>query len=132
MTDKILIERSVMEQVLKVLEYAANDVLTGRNAATALRAALEQPQVEQEPVAWISPNALEWITLESEKVVKLTRKAQPEYDFTEPLYTHPQPPHQPVTNELMDIGWELYGSSDAYQAWCMAVEWTERAHGIKE
>ncbi len=51
----------------------------------------QQPQVEQEPVAWISPSALECSTRESEKVVKLTRKAQPEYDFTEPLYTHPQP-----------------------------------------
>ena len=49
-----------------------------------------QPQGEQEPFAWISPRALEWGARQSEKVVKLTCKAQPEYDFTEPLYTHPQ------------------------------------------
>lgn len=44
MTDNMLIDRTVVEQALKVLEYAANDVLTGRNVAEALRAALDQPQ----------------------------------------------------------------------------------------
>lgn len=39
----VTLPREVVEQALKVLEYAANDVLTGRNAATELRAALEQP-----------------------------------------------------------------------------------------
>ena len=33
----VTLPREVVEQALKVLEYAANDVLTGRNAATALR-----------------------------------------------------------------------------------------------
>jgi len=139
---KILVDKAVLEQALDALEdgieynsygdpYSEEDMAL-QTAGKNIRAALEQPQIEQEPVAWISPSALEWITRESEKVVKLTRKAQPEYDFTEPLYTNPQPPHQPVTNEQMDIGWELHGSSDAYQAWCMTVEWTERAHNIKE
>lgn len=57
---------------------------------TEQSSAVQQPQGEQEPFAWISPRALEWGTRQSEKVVKLTCKAQPEYDFTEPLYTHPQ------------------------------------------
>ena len=51
----VTLPREVVEQALKVLEYAANDVLTGRNAATALRAALEQPQVEQKPAGSTSP-----------------------------------------------------------------------------
>ena len=46
-----------------------------------------------------------------------------------PLYTHPQP-RQPLTTEMADLGWELHGSSDAYQAWYLAIEWTERTHGI--
>ena len=39
----VTLPREVVKRALKVLEYAANDVLTGRNAATELRAALEQP-----------------------------------------------------------------------------------------
>lgn len=46
-------------------------------------------------------SALEWGTRQSEKVVKLTCKAQPEYDFTEPLYTHPQP-RQPLMDEQIN------------------------------
>ena len=98
----VTLPREVVTQALDALEgcrveydYHGNPVDASDqdviNARTVLRAALEQPQGEQEPVAWISPSALEWSTRESEKVVKLTRKAQPEYDFTEPLYTHPQP-----------------------------------------
>ena len=45
------------------------------------------------------------------------------------LYTHPQH-RQPLTTEMADLGWELHGSSDAYQAWYLAIEWTERTHGI--
>lgn len=45
------------------------------------------------------------------------------------LYTRPQP-RQPLTDEMVELGWELHGSSDAYQAWSLAVEWTERVHGI--
>lgn len=41
-------------------------------------------------------------------------------------------PRQPLTTEMAELGWKLYGSSDAYQTWHMAVEWTERAHGICE
>lgn len=42
----VTIPCEVVEQTLKVLEYAANDVLTGRNAAVALREALERPQTD--------------------------------------------------------------------------------------
>ena len=71
---------------------------------TLPREVVEQPQVEQKPFAWISPRALEWGTRQSEKVVKLTCKAQPEYDFTEPLYTHPQPQaeQEPVGYEYVE------------------------------
>lgn len=58
MTDKILIDRSVVEQALEAL-FMYKPMVTGvtfqhgLDAMQALRAALEQPQVEQEPVAWI-------------------------------------------------------------------------------
>jgi len=50
-----------------------------------------------EPVAWTT--GLNWRTdtrCQSEMVVKLTRKSQPEYGFTQPLYTHPSSPEGTV------------------------------------
>ena len=93
-----------------------------------------QPQGEQKPFAWISPRALEWGTRQSEKVVKLTCEAQPEYDFTEPLYTHPQPKREPLTNEQVKAG--LIHSieyTDARErcAFNIGVRFAEHSHGIK-
>ena len=93
-----------------------------------------QPQGKQEPAAWISPRALEWGTRQSEKVVKLTCEAQPEYDFTEPLYTHPQPKREPLTNEQVKAGLiHLIEYTDARErcAFNIGVRFAERAHGIK-
>ena len=91
----VTLPREVVEQALKVLEYAANDVLTGRNAATALRAALEQPQVGQEPVARVVGTGhlgghFDWCKpgLES-----------PDLPSGTPLYTHPKPQCEPLTGE---------------------------------
>lgn len=50
-----------------------------------------------EPVAWTT--GLNWRTdtrCQSEMVVKLTRKSQPEYGFTQPIYTVPSPPEGTV------------------------------------
>ena len=101
MTEKfVTLPREVVERTLEALSLALSDVDWRKDSPTqpvihkaynATCAAMEQPQDEQKPFAWISPRALEWGTRQSEKVVKLTCKAQPEYDFTEPLYTHPQP-----------------------------------------
>ena len=55
---KITIDRSVVEQALEAL-FMYKPMVTGvtfqhgLGAMQALRAALEQPQVEQEPAAWI-------------------------------------------------------------------------------
>ena len=58
MTDTITLPRSVVEQALEAFEDHAKQYPHMQkgytvDAANALRAALEQPQVEQEPVAWI-------------------------------------------------------------------------------
>ena len=77
------------------------------------------PAVAGEPVAWTT--GLNWRTdtrCQSEMAVKLTRKSQPEYGFTQPLYTHPSSPEgmaggwialpgtlpKPGTPVLLDIG----------------------------
>ena len=52
---------------------------------------------QQEPVAFGKANAFAWEDKQSERVVKLTRKAQPEHGFTEPLYTRPQA-REPLTD----------------------------------
>ena len=91
----VTLPREVVEQALEALREAQmlmerfQDEKLRRSAMEELRAVLEQPQGEREPFAWISPRALEWGTRQSEKVVKLSCKAQPEYDFTAPLYTRP-------------------------------------------
>ena len=68
MTDKITIDRAVVEQALvTLLMYRPSLVkfgLTfrhGNDAIDALRAALEQPQVEQEPALWIRRETLEQV-----------------------------------------------------------------------
>ena len=95
--------------------------------------ATKQPQVEQEPVAWINPGAMEWGKRQCEKVLKLTRKAQPEYDFTEPLYTRP-PARQPLTDAQIDDHMLalLYDGEDLPDPWDFkrGVRAAERAHGI--
>ena len=118
--EKIMTDRSLIVLALDALDELnySNSTESAEyqyyEATKLLRAALEQPQIEQEPVAWISPSALEWITRESEKVIKLTRKAQPEYDFTKPLYIHPQPPRQPLVAELQDAFFEGFCAVETY------------------
>jgi hypothetical protein len=57
-------------------EYDAHDVLE------VLEAALEQPEQEQEPVAW-----RHWLLVDGERFPQLT--LVPRTDIDEPLYTHP-------------------------------------------
>lgn len=142
---KITIERSVVEQALEALEHHVEQtrpIYKTTMALEALIAALEQPDIEipaSVPEGW--------------KLVPVEPTDDMLYDIQE--YSHilpprgrriwahmlaaaPQPPaleqsqpkREPIPNVMMDLGWELHGSNDPYQSWCMAVEWTERAHGI--
>ena len=51
-----------------------------------------------EPVAWTTP--FQWKSRQSERVLKLTRKAQPEYGFTVPLYAGSPPKAQGMSEAL--------------------------------
>ena len=67
--------------------YTADEV----DAMIARALAREREKsVQQEPVAFSTVDAFAWGDRQSERVVKLTRKAQPEHGFTAPLYTRPQ------------------------------------------
>lgn len=91
-----------------------------------------QPLGEQKLFAWISPRALEWGTRQSEKVVKLVCKAQPEYDFTEPLYTRPQPKREPLTESaIADIVIDMNGNEPTALFWRDLARAIESAHNIK-
>lgn len=58
---------------------------------------LAAPPSQTEPVAWIVPTSLQWKERESERVVKITRRAQPAFVFTTPLYTAPPEPSDLVS-----------------------------------
>ena len=135
MTDKVLIDRSVLEQALEALtncvsEYGHrcnrcdSEVDPEAKVASALRAALVQPQVEQEPYAWMSVGGTIW------------RHKTCADDV--PLYSHPQPPRQPLTDGQKDsITHELnmarcnekriVGNGELTERIVRAIE---RAHGI--
>lgn len=88
--DKILIDRAVLEQALNSLLHCngLTDIAVRQKseAIDTLRAALEQPQVEQEPIAWANINKQGDITHTSNKKMAWAKT---------PLYTHPQPPRRP-------------------------------------
>lgn len=110
MTDTVItLDRSVVEQALEALtnctsEYSHrcnrcdSEVDPDGNVASALRAALE-PQVEQEPVAWMYDSTFmdgtpltDWLTSKDPREVCLHEE---DVRNIRPLYTHPQPPRQP-------------------------------------
>lgn len=157
MTDTVItLPRSVVEQAIKLLDalsYDENydydgcfqhwtDYARPENLALQFRAALEQPDIEipaSVPEGW--------------KLVPVEPTDDMLYDIQEyshilpprgrriwahmlaaapqpPALEQPQPKREPIPSVMMDLGWELHGSNDAYQTWCMAVEWTELCHGI--
>ena len=125
MTDKILIERSVVEQALEALKYekGANNPLDWHHDKTmnALRAALEQPQDDQEPVAWCWTGRKGWIEYGPE-----------EHDLynCDPLYLHQQPPRQPLTNaEIADLLIDIPVLGTGY--FLRIARAIEAAHNIK-
>ena len=100
MTEKfVTLPREVLEQALNALEagvkISPNSVLHDR-----LRAALEQPQGDQEPVAWCVMNGVSRYQLLKTKVVAdaLAAEMQKRHDLSgsiaafhvKPAYTHPQ------------------------------------------
>ena len=103
MTDKILIDRSVVEQALKALEKA--DRISGyRNnwaEVNSLIAALAQPQVEQETVgeagSMPGTDGFTMVCFRASDVPVGTK-----------LYTRPQTKREPLTDEqIRKIGTDL-------------------------
>lgn len=137
MTDKMLIDRSVVEQALEALKAAVSDdqpyIVKSKEAVATLRAALEQQQVEQEPVAWIYQNS------NTDKEYLVWCKSEMGGRNWRPLYAHPQPPRQPLTDvqiqALADAHMEAFAQFvGAGEVWFEGekefARAIERAHGI--
>ena len=131
MTDKIVIDRAVVEQALEALEFSETPSHRPQyevevSASIALRAALEQPQVEQEPVAEVIESHVRagldgLFTAEVASRERLSVGAE--------LFIHPQPPRQPLTlDQILDAirpAWSYPTCTLEH-----VVRAIERAHGI--
>ena len=124
---KILVDKAVIEQALDAL-FMYKPIVTGvtfqhgLDATKALRAVLEQPQVEQEPVAWMDTETR--ILYDHD-----TNEVDQHHGFkpTVPLYTRPQPPRQPLTDEQIICA--VYGDTGGY-SYIEFARAIEAAHGI--
>ena len=133
MTNTITMPRSVVEQALEALDEIAWSNNTRRqsdradDARIVLRAALEQPQGEQEPVGCVAG------TYGGYPVVRLINPALV-LPFGTALYTHPQPKREPLTDEqINDHRLALpYDGEDLPDPWDFkqGVRAAERAHRI--
>ena len=148
MTDKIAIDRSVVEQALKLLDalsYDENydydgcfqhwaDYARPEKLALQFRAALEQPQVEQEPVAWLKT----WNSVGHARTGMQRVDLTPEcetwlanmFPTITPLYTRPQPKREPLTDEAEHQCPYPKANPSTRNAWLDGWEAAERAHGI--
>ena len=140
MTDTVTMPRSVVEQALKALEKA--DRISGyRNnwaEVNSLIAALEQPQGEQEPVAYYVMNgaALFQLFRSKSQADALAYDLQKRHDLSGslahfhvvPLYIRPQPPRQPLTDEqIRDVAFDVDAAYGSVIEFARAIE---RAHKI--
>jgi len=106
---------------------------------TIARAVLEKwgtlPAVMGEPVGYC--HEIKWRAHQSEQVQKITRKAHPEYGYTQALYTTPQPTQTqagavPLTPEAINVMAREYPAEDLCGwSYRMGVADAEAHHGIK-
>ena len=123
MTDKILIDRTVVEQTIEAMWQSGEQLgstATEFNAIEALRVALEQAQGGQEPVAEITG-------MDEYGPMLGWHKHWVEFPIGAQLYTRPQP-RQPLTDEeITEITFKLLNEGASMHDFARAIE---RAHGI--
>lgn len=132
---KVVIDRAVVEQALETLEmmgvpsplvFLPDEIKSWQTVQATLSAALEQPQVEQEPVAVIGDVwTLNWVG--SGPIDQIVKKHG--LKIGDKLYTHPQPPRQPLTEmEIVELRQLTPGTLDVqFVTFARAIE---RAHRI--
>ena len=129
MTNTITMPRSVVEQTIEAMRRSGEQrgsTATEFNAIEALRAALEQPQGEQEPYGYVYGNSF-W-EAKNPRITDDVRR------LGKPLYTRPHPPRQPLTDaQINDHRLALpYDGEDLPDPWDFkqGVRAAERAHRI--
>ena len=93
-----------------------------RDGYRAMLAAAPQPRVEQKPIAWANINKQGDITHASNKKTAWAKT---------PLYIHPQPPRQPLTDQQIHDCFQHRHRDKATER-VMITRAIEAAHGIKE
>jgi len=93
-----------------------------------------QPQVEQEPVAWMFQHEETGLIMyvDAQQVEWGFEKNNPRLTKVRPAYLHPQPPRHPLMDEqikLIDDSTHFHESPDWSLRFARAIE---KAHGIKE
>ena len=145
---KILIDRAVVEQALLALNPTASGnwtptiALNAESAIHALRAALEQPRVEQEPVAWIErwygsgPERGWWIVCGRDHIAHLgpaEMSGEAASKIVSAHNTSPPAQRQPLTDEQIEaIDGEILkqGHSESHTGMLAFARAIERTHGI--
>lgn len=134
---KLLIDRAVVEHVMEALEADNSKLWPSEKRAaaiTSLRERLEQPQVEQEPVAWMDTETRVLYDHDTSEVDQ-----HHGFKPTVALYIHPQPKREPLTDEqiteLADAHMEAFAQFvGAGEVWFEGekefARAIERAHGI--
>ena len=97
----VTLPREVLDRAMEALFEADSvredyqNVKVRRDSIAALRAALEQPQGEQKPFAWL------WVNKQTGAkgvCFEIPTAFHPDYLWRH-LYTHPQPSREPLTDE---------------------------------
>ena len=131
----VTLPREVVELAIEALfctdsEEGSTAYENELKAVKKLRAALDQPQGDQEPVAWCFRKSLVQ-KLQWQRPVGGNDVIQ----HWAPLYTHPQPPRQPLTNEEIDvIAKTMPGGLDGFLkgwGWRQFARAIEASHNIK-
>ena len=146
MNQTITLPRSAVEQALKALEADNSKLWPSEKRAAAitfLRERLEQPQVEQEPVAWIErwygsgPERGWWIVCGRDHIAHLgpaEMSGEAASKIVSAHNTSPPAQRQPLTDaQINDHRLALaYDSEDLPDPWDFkqGVRAAERAHGI--
>ena len=143
MNGTITLPREVAKRILRNIEIG-NKLSAGIEMRREIEAALEQPQGEQEPVAYYVMNgaALFQLFRSKSQADALACDLQKRHDLSGslahfhvvPLYTHPQPKRQPLTDdERQDVYAKAIKAidNDPNLSWRDAIVFeTERAHKI--
>ena len=131
----VTLPREVAQQALEALEEAdllmehRQNVELRRSALVTLRAALEQSQGEQAPVAWL------WVNKQTGAkgvCFEIPAAFHPDYLWRH-LYTHPQPKREPLTDDVIaDLMMRTWGcASIAPRHAPTFARAIEAAHNIK-